>query len=581
MRFAFLTGAGASHGAGKLYPEPPPLGAGLFVELASQFPASWGSLARKHTSQLRKDFERGMSQIWEERLASVPQLTIDMAIYFSQFEPPADRSDCYSRLVATILDESLVEETAFATLNYECVLDIAASRAGLKIAYSGASPPPENLMIWKLHGACNLLPEGKAFHMTIEAASIYEGPLDPVDTPMVRQRYQRGLAIPPVMSVYMPGKPTQTARRFLDQARREWADWVAGSDVVVAIGARPVLEEEYVWRPMAQSSCEVWYIGGIGGEYEQLQQLLSGRLTYLASKFDDAIQPLIVRLLHKSRSQPRHTIASAGRPATNVAQPVLRARPPSQSFDSPPAERTRLVASSTAPAESKARAAYICDGIADNIEIQAAIDELSGGGLLQLRDKFQSQKWFSEALTYWTTAFPPIEERLRKTSQAIDLLPDHRRVSSAELRSTLREAGSAFDSTLRALLTGAGVSSKGRHHDISDFCDFLSSEVPDIHARSVTIRHCLPAGVVVPLEELGTQGHVPAWWTAYTKVKHEESVHRRLGNLENAVRAVCAVALIGRLMGGDLSTLFVNAGIAYPEDSIDMSDERRLFPRAT
>lgn len=302
MRFAFLTGAGASHGAGSIRPRPPPLGAGLFAELARQFPGSWGNLPRKHASRLRKDFERGMSLIWDELLERVPQLTIDMAIYFSRFEPSADRSDCYSRLLATIIDEGLMEKTAFATLNYECVLDIAGSRAGLKISYAGASPPTDNLMIWKLHGACNLLPKADVYHMTIVAQSIYSGPLEPVNTPIVLDRYEQGLAIPPVMSVYMPGKPTQTETNFLAQVRREWADWVAGSGVLVAIGVRPVLEEEYVWRPITDSSCEVWYIGGTGDDYMRLEQLLSGRMTHLASTFDDAIQPLIGRLIDTSHS---------------------------------------------------------------------------------------------------------------------------------------------------------------------------------------------------------------------------------------------------------------------------------------
>lgn len=47
---------------------------------------------------------------------------------------------------------------------------------------------------------------------------------------------------------------------------------------------------------------------------------------------------------------------------------------------------TKYVVSSTATAQEKARADYVCDGAADNVEIQAAIDaaQAEGGGIIQL-----------------------------------------------------------------------------------------------------------------------------------------------------------------------------------------------------
>jgi hypothetical protein len=46
----------------------------------------------------------------------------------------------------------------------------------------------------------------------------------------------------------------------------------------------------------------------------------------------------------------------------------------------------RLVAASNAPAEVQAKAQYVCDGVADNVQIQAAIDaaKADGGGIVQL-----------------------------------------------------------------------------------------------------------------------------------------------------------------------------------------------------
>lgn len=220
-----------------------------------------------------------------------------MACYFSEFNPSSDKSDCYSQLVAVIAEAKLLERVAFATLNYECVLDVAASWAGLKIAYAAAPPPKDNLMIWKLHGACNLLPSVHVYNMRFDAKSIFNGPVEPADLPMVRKRYHvEGLAVPPAMCVYMPDKPTQTVPRFLTQIRQQWAEWLKEVDVVAIIGVRPNLVEGYVWKPILDCQAEVWYVGDKGGDYRQLQDSVGDRLKYLAPRFNQAINQIIAGL---------------------------------------------------------------------------------------------------------------------------------------------------------------------------------------------------------------------------------------------------------------------------------------------
>lgn len=51
-----------------------------------------------------------------------------------------------------------------------------------------------------------------------------------------------------------------------------------------------------------------------------------------------------------------------------------------------PAQLFRVVASADAPADVRAAARYVCDGVADNVQIQAAIDaaKADGGGIVQL-----------------------------------------------------------------------------------------------------------------------------------------------------------------------------------------------------
>jgi hypothetical protein len=297
MKYAFLTGAGASFGAGRLVPRVPPLGKGLYNELAKKYPTTWGNLPWEYAGSLRGEFELGMQKIWEKRLELVQRFMIDMACYFSEFGPSSDRSDCYSKIAAVIAEKNMEGLVAFATLNYECTMDVAACRAGIKIAYAGFPPPEDNLVIWKLHGACNLIPDVKVDKMTIVAKSILDGPIKAVDLPLVRKQYQEdNLAIPPAMCVYMPGKPTQTAPRFVAQVRQEWARWMEGTDIVTIIGVRPNLAESYVWKPIMDSHAEVWYVGGEDGEYLQLKNSMGNRFKHVAYTFDTGIKIVLDEL---------------------------------------------------------------------------------------------------------------------------------------------------------------------------------------------------------------------------------------------------------------------------------------------
>jgi len=195
-----------------------------------------------------------------------------------------------------------------------------------------------------------------------------------------------------------------------------------------------------------------------------------------------------------------------------------------------------------------------------------------------LSNKFADQEWFQRATSYWLSRFPPVEERLQITFRHVELHRDNRGAFSYEFASILRDSGSLFSSVADALVAGAKAVT-GHRYDFGDYRDFLLGEVPDIHRRTVTLRSCFPAGIVVPFEELQTATGTPAWWHAYNQVKHHEYDEFRMGNLENCVSAVSALALLGHFMGVFTSdAMFVNVGVVYPENSVDMSNERRLFP---
>jgi hypothetical protein len=296
QHLAILTGAGASYGAGAVLPHPPPLGGQLHSALVAAFPDSWGALSPEFGALFEEDFETGMHRLWQSNENASSVLLVDMARYFLQFEP-AGRSDCYSQLVEALLVLGLLPRTVIATLNYECVLDLTAANFGLKLAYLSESPPPDNLLILKPHGACNLLPQAQVFNLTLLAQQMYEGPLRALSPNDARKTYDAGFALPAAMSLFAPGKDTPVARHFVTRSRWYWRRWALSADCIVVIGARPLLADLWIWEPILRSTCRVLYIGGVHDmHFFEFSQRVGSRLRYLGPYFDGALPALVAEL---------------------------------------------------------------------------------------------------------------------------------------------------------------------------------------------------------------------------------------------------------------------------------------------
>ncbi|MDQ6670609.1 MAG: hypothetical protein M3069_07615 [Chloroflexota bacterium] len=186
-------------------------------------------MARELDELFRQNFELGMYELWTGGRDETASLLIQMATYFARFDLSPGGNDDYSLLLTWLRDHDLVSRTAFATLNYECLLDIAANRAGLLIAHTadhrGPVPPgnvsPGDVLIYKPHGACNVLPDAHVYNATIAVSGAEQGYFDGnvrIVTPVeVLQLYRQGYALPPAMSLFAPGKHTPVARTFAAQ----------------------------------------------------------------------------------------------------------------------------------------------------------------------------------------------------------------------------------------------------------------------------------------------------------------------------------------------------------------------------
>ncbi|MEU6362307.1 glycosyl hydrolase family 28-related protein [Streptomyces albidoflavus] len=156
-------------------------------------------------------------------------------------------------------------------------------------------------------------------------------------------------------------------------------------------------------------------------------------------------------------------LVTVGPTVTTVAGPTTAT---TRTADTRYADQTRprggpgtlYVASATAPAAEKARAHYVCDGTADNVEIQAAIDavQAAGGGEVRL-----SQGPFALAATL----------RLEGADD-VDIEADIRLTGAGQRNTTLDVAagvasGLHLTKVVRAHLADFGVTVRGASHGIS------------------------------------------------------------------------------------------------------------------
>lgn len=293
---AILFGAGASYGVGDIVPERPPLGNQLFAELARCFRGSWGSLPAEVAQLFAENFEKGMALLWERFSPSVPTLMQHMAIYFVQFRPRSPGATLYCRLVRAIETASARERVLLSTLNYECLLDHSIWHMSVPVNY-GDFPNGGGITVWKLHGACNLLPVGIAatrgvsftsgvgFGTTIRPAK---------DLNEILEFCLGDNSLPPVMCLFMPGKPIQVSAGSISGVQAAWREKVMTADRVAVVGVFPNVEDTHVWDTLANIQGELIYVGGADPfEKWRAQYRPDKPAKLLAERFDAAFEPLI------------------------------------------------------------------------------------------------------------------------------------------------------------------------------------------------------------------------------------------------------------------------------------------------
>ena len=274
MRTVFLFGAGASYGAGGVWPDAPPLMGGLYGALAREYARTWGGLPTSVRTEFARDFEGAMAHLWASPDLSrlVPGLMRDIGGFFARFRVRRSEDNAYRRLITLLRAAGRLDATALATLNYECVLEIATVQAGSCVSYFGDVPTVGATAILKLHGSCNFIPDARQVQTASGLApdAIVFGSGLTMDPRLVAVPSEEAAAycasdtpFYPAMAVITDGKPIQIGLTAIRELQAQWRELVRQASVLAVVGVRPNPQDTHIWDVIAQAECPVLYVGDV------------------------------------------------------------------------------------------------------------------------------------------------------------------------------------------------------------------------------------------------------------------------------------------------------------------------------
>ena len=268
-----LFGAGASCGSDTQ--TTPPLGAGLFDELCRYNPDGWGAIPDDLASCFREDFEQALPKVHPYTLGPLQRA---MAAYFFQFRPR--RCSLYFRLAERIRAGNW--HVAFASLNYDRLLELALRGAGLCVAVGRPAELYTDVEVCLPHGCCHLFCDG----LIAAPNGVYfsalnvnmNGPVIAVNDPNDHRAQISGNSIPPVMSYFEPLKRTTAAPSFISSQRARLAKLFQTASTVAVIGMKVRPYDTHIWDPLRATRARIVYCAGKeAGEEFRLWSDAAGR----------------------------------------------------------------------------------------------------------------------------------------------------------------------------------------------------------------------------------------------------------------------------------------------------------------
>jgi len=203
-----------------------------------------------------------MAEVIDKYGYSVGPLMQEMARFFSIFRVPEGATNLYVKLIESLTGRN---DILWGTLNYECILELAATLRGRSISYfldpgSGAPGFP----VWKLHGSCNFKVSGLEATRGIRYSGsgiTFGGSIEPIDPGKVKEYYSGNTALYPAMALYAADKPISMSPGPIREAQTRWNNHILACERVLVIGVRPYPEDCHIWESLAKTSAELAAVG--------------------------------------------------------------------------------------------------------------------------------------------------------------------------------------------------------------------------------------------------------------------------------------------------------------------------------
>ncbi|MGS1048444.1 hypothetical protein ACVCIC_06190 [Burkholderia glumae] len=252
-----LLGAGASYGSGDVDPAPPPLGAELYPAL-EEIGGIFSDLPEDLKAEFRKDFEEGMGKYYEISGGNVSRFQRELAAYFAKFK--IGKNNEYIKMLAKLGSSRYV----YATLNYDLLLESAASALGMR-AYYGLERNAKTVNLLKPHGSCNFWPDmfGMFKNCTFAGGGLsdIEAPIKVLNTEETLHACATEDSIAPALAMYAKGKAVRVCPEFVLTQQKLFAKAVNDATVIYISGVRVVAGDTHIWQPISKSKAKVIYFG--------------------------------------------------------------------------------------------------------------------------------------------------------------------------------------------------------------------------------------------------------------------------------------------------------------------------------
>ena len=293
----FLFGAGASAFSGPCWPHRPPLGAGLFAELKPLLRCA-PSIEAGLEAMFKTDFEEAMDFLWRSNGALVQSFQQDLARYFLRFHP--SHGNYYKTLLALLYAKK--RRALLSTLNYDLLIERSLQQLGLRATHGFDKTPAYRVLVLKLHGSCNLIPDMGP--TTITDISIDTGPPPPPGQRHVgvggfplksatlaemRAFLHARQTVVPSIAIYHRSKAVRDCPQGVERIQNFWKGALRDASKLFIIGVRLVEHDHHIWDAIAACNTEIFWVSPDAAAAKRWARSNDARLVHVCNSFKDFI----------------------------------------------------------------------------------------------------------------------------------------------------------------------------------------------------------------------------------------------------------------------------------------------------